>query len=70
MSKTEKKNGLPTSEEETKINALREAWNKPDSPFYGQPFDPTKFNLNEPIYYETEDHKNKMKWEKENKESG
>lgn len=48
-----KRNGLPTTEEEKKLEQLKEAWNKPGSPFAGQPFDPSMFNLNEPIYYNT-----------------
>lgn len=64
-----KKQGLPTSEEEKKLEALKKAWNQPDSPFYGQPFDPSQFQLNEPIYYNTPDYENKLKWEAErNKE--
>jgi hypothetical protein len=60
-----KKNGLPTTEEEKKLNALKEAWNQPDSPFRGQPFDPSMFNLNEPIYFNTPDYEAKVR-EKEN----
>jgi hypothetical protein len=60
-----KKNGLPTTEEDTKLKQLEKAWNQPDSPFYGQPFDPSQFQLNEPIYHNTPDYENKMKWEKE-----
>jgi hypothetical protein len=64
-----KKQGLPTTEEEKKLEALKKAWNQPDSPFYGQPFDPSQFQLNEPIYYNTPDYENKLKWEAErNKE--
>ena len=48
-----KRNGLPTTEEEKKLAQLKEAWNKPGSPFAGQPFDPNMFNLNEPIYFNT-----------------
>ena len=40
-----KNNGLPTSEEEQQMELLKKAWNAEDSPFKGQPFDPTKFNL-------------------------
>ena len=62
-----KKQGLPTSEEEKKLVQLKEAWDKPDSPFRGQPFDPKMFNLNEPIYYNTPDYEAKLKWEQANK---
>ncbi|MCQ2815812.1 MAG: hypothetical protein MJ252_00955 [archaeon] len=48
-----KRNGLPTTEEEEKLKQLKEAWEKPGSPFAGQPFDPSMFNLNEPIYFNT-----------------
>jgi hypothetical protein len=60
-----KKNGLPTTEEEAKLKALKEAWDKPDSPFKGQPFDPSTFNLNEPIYFNTPDYEAKMRAQKE-----
>lgn len=60
-----KKQGLPTTEEQKKLDAMREAWDKPDSPFRGQPFDPSMFNLNEPIYYNTPDYEAKLRWEKE-----
>ena len=56
-----KRNGLPTTEEEKKLEALKEAWNKPGSPFAGQPFDPSMFNLNEPIYMNTPDYEAKLK---------
>lgn len=59
-----KKYGLPTTEEEKKLEQLKKAWEAPDSPFYGQPFDPTQFNLNEPIYFNTPDYENKLKMEK------
>lgn len=64
-----KKNGLPTTEEETKLKSLQDAWNAPDSPFAGQPFDPKQFNLNEPIYFNTPDYEAKLlaQKEKENK---
>lgn len=63
-----KRNGLPTTEEEKKLNALKDAWNAPDSPFKGQPFDPTMFgNLNEPIYYNTPDYEAKLRAKEENK---
>lgn len=63
-----KKNGLMTTEEEKKFNAMKDAWNAPDSPFRGQPFDPSMFNLNEPIYFNTPDYeaKQRAKQEKEN----
>jgi len=63
-----KRNGLPTTEEEKKLEALKEAWNKPGSPFAGQPFDPSMFNLNEPIYMNTPDYEAKLK-AKQNKEN-
>ena len=56
-----KRNGLPTTEEEKKLEQLKEAWNKPGSPFAGQPFDPSMFNLNEPIYYNTPDYEAKQR---------
>lgn len=37
--------GLPTTEEEQQQEMLRKAWDAPDSPFKGQPFDPSKFNI-------------------------
>lgn len=61
-----KLNGLPTTEEQQKMNALREAWDKPDSPFKGQPFDPKMFNnMNEPIYFNTPEYEAKMRMQKE-----
>lgn len=63
-----KKAGLPTTEEEKKLAALKEAWDKPDSPFRGQPFDPKMFNLNEPIYYNTPDYEAKLKAEQAKKQ--
>jgi hypothetical protein len=60
-----KRNGLPTSEEEKKLEALKQAWDAPDSPFRGQPFDPSQFNLNEPIYYNTPDYEAKLRAKKE-----
>ena len=62
-----KRNGLPTTEEEKKLEALKEAWNKPGSPFAGQPFDPSMFNLNEPIYFNTPDYEARQR-AKKNKE--
>ena len=44
---------------------MKEAWDKPDSPFRGQPFDPSMFQLNEPIYYNTPDHEAKMRLKEE-----
>jgi len=64
-----KKNGLPTTEEEKKLEALKEAWNKPDSPFRGQEFDPSQFNLNEPMYFNTPDYEAKLRWKKNRKNS-
>jgi len=40
---------------------MKEAWDKPDSPFRGQPFDPSMFNLNEPIYYNTPDYEAQLR---------
>ena len=60
-----KRNGLPTTEEEKKLEALKEAWNKPGSPFAGQPFDPSMFNLNEPIYYNTPEYEAQQRLKKE-----
>ena len=40
-----KNNGLPTSEEEQQMELLKKAWDAEDSPFKGQPFDPSKFNI-------------------------
>lgn len=62
-----KKNGLPTTEEANKLEALKKAWNQPDSPFYGQPFDPSQFQLNEPMYLNSPDYENQKKWEEQNK---
>ena len=59
-----KRNGLPTTEEEKKLEALKEAWNKPGSPFAGQPFDPSMFNLNEPIYMNTPDYEARQRAKK------
>lgn len=60
-----KRNGLPTTEEEKKLQALKEAWNAPDSPYKGQPFDPSMFNLNEPIYMNTPDYEAKLRAQEE-----
>jgi hypothetical protein len=60
-----KKNGLLTTEEEKKMKALKDAWDAPDSPFKGQPFDPSQFNLNEPIYFNTPDYEAKLRNQKE-----
>lgn len=40
-----KMQGLPTTEEEKQIEALKKAWDAEGSPFKGTPFDPSKFNL-------------------------
>lgn len=40
-----KQMGLPTTEEEKQLDALKKAWDAEGSPFKGQPFDPSKFNL-------------------------
>ena len=40
-----KQRGLPTTEEQEKIDMLKKAWNAESSPFKGTPFDPSKFNL-------------------------
>ncbi|XP_060063446.1 nudC domain-containing protein 3-like [Ylistrum balloti] len=42
----QKRLGLPTSEEKKVHNLLREAWDAEGSPFKGQPFDPSKMNMN------------------------
>jgi len=44
---------------------MKEAWDKPDSPFKGQPFDPSMFSLNEPIYYNTPDYEAKLRYKEE-----
>ncbi|EGR27818.1 nuclear movement protein related, putative [Ichthyophthirius multifiliis] len=41
-----KQMGLPTSEEEKQLELLKNAWNAEGSPFKGQPFDPSKLNMN------------------------
>ncbi|CAD8092907.1 unnamed protein product [Paramecium primaurelia] len=41
-----KQQGLPTTEEEQQLEILKKAWDAEGSPFKGQPFDPSKFNLN------------------------
>ena len=61
-----KKNGLLSTEEEKKLKAMKDAWDAPDSPFRGQPFDPSTFNLNEPIYFNTPDYEAKLRAQKEN----
>lgn len=63
-----KRNGLPTTEEQKKLDEMKKAWDLPDSPFKGQPFDPKMFNLNEPIYYNTPDYEAKLKDKKEKEE--
>lgn len=40
-----KMQGLPTTEQEQQMEALKKAWNAEGSPFKGQPFDPSKLNL-------------------------
>ena len=40
-----KQMGLPTSEEETQLDALKQAWNAEGSPFKGKPFDPSLINF-------------------------
>lgn len=40
-----KQMGLPTTEEEKQLETLKMAWDAEGSPFKGQPFDPSKFNL-------------------------
>ena len=40
-----KRMGLPTTEEEQQLNMLKKAWNAEGSPFKGQPFDPSQFNI-------------------------
>ncbi|VDL18475.1 unnamed protein product [Hymenolepis diminuta] len=41
----QKRKGLPTSEEQRIQDILKRAWNKDDSPFKGQPFDPNSFKV-------------------------
>ncbi len=52
-----------TTEEEKKMNAMKDAWNAEGSPFKGQPFDPSMFqsNQNEPIYFNTPDYEAKLR---------
>jgi hypothetical protein len=40
-----KRMGLPTTEEEKQMEMLKKAWNAEGSPFKGQPFDPSQFNI-------------------------
>ena len=40
-----KQMGLPTTEEQSQLEALKQAWNAEGSPFKGQPFDPSLVNL-------------------------
>jgi hypothetical protein len=40
-----KRQGLPTTEEQEKLDILKKAWNAEGSPFKGTPFDPSKLNL-------------------------
>jgi len=40
-----KNQGLPTTDEEQQIEAMKKAWNAPGSPFAGTPFDPSKINF-------------------------
>lgn len=40
-----KQMGLPTSEEEEKLNMLKKAWDSENSPFKGQQFDPNKVKI-------------------------
>ena len=40
-----KNNGLPSTEEEEQLEMMKKAWNQPGSPFEGQPFDPSRFNM-------------------------
>ncbi|CAK9291030.1 unnamed protein product [Gordionus sp. m RMFG-2023] len=37
--------GKPTSQQMVMADKLKEAWNKPGSPFLGQPFDISKVNI-------------------------
>nr|CDS25636.1 NudC domain containing protein 3 [Hymenolepis microstoma] len=41
----QKRKGLATSEEQRIQNILKQAWNKDDSPFKGQPFDPNSIKI-------------------------
>eukprot|EP00300_Choanocystis_sp_HF-7_P010522 c16990_g1_i2.p3 GENE.c16990_g1_i2~~c16990_g1_i2.p3 ORF type:complete len:114 (+),score=30.55 c16990_g1_i2:602-943(+) len=41
----QKRKGLPTSEELKNQELLRKAWDAPNSPFAGQPFDPSVVNF-------------------------
>lgn len=41
----QKRRGLPTSEEQRIQNMLKQAWNRDDSPFKGQPFDPNSLKV-------------------------
>lgn len=40
-----KMRGLPSTEEQAQLDILKKAWNKEGSPFKGQPFDPSQFNI-------------------------
>lgn len=40
-----KQMGLPTTEEETQMNALKQAWDAEGSPFKGQPYNPNLINF-------------------------
>ena len=62
---------LGSDDIETAMNVLeqlKEAWNKPGSPFAGQPFDPSMFNLNEPIYFNTPEYEAQQRAKKEKEE--
>ncbi|XP_048758289.2 nudC domain-containing protein 3-like [Ostrea edulis] len=43
----QKRMGKPTSQEQKVQHILRDAWNAEGSPFKGQPFDPTKINMDQ-----------------------
>lgn len=40
-----KQMGLPSTEEQDKLEMMKKAWNAEGSPFKGTPFDPSKLNL-------------------------
>lgn len=40
-----KRMGLPTTDQQEQMDMLKKAWNAEGSPFKGQPFDPSKFNI-------------------------
>ena len=40
-----KRMGLPTTDQDEQMEMLKKAWDAEGSPFKGQPFDPSKFNI-------------------------